>query len=111
MRAGHPPALLRLPGGEVTELAGGGTPPLGLFDDFESRSHSVEVPPGSLLLLYTDGLIERRDEDLEAGLARLKDLLRRAPAGAEECLQWLAAEVIADEIPDDVAMLAMATAD
>jgi serine phosphatase RsbU (regulator of sigma subunit) len=109
VRAGHPPALLRLPGGEVTELAGGGTPPLGVFDDFEGSSHSVEVPPGSLLLLYTDGLIERRDEDLEAGLARLRDLLRRAPAGAEECLQWLSAEVSAGEIPDDVAMLAMAT--
>jgi serine phosphatase RsbU (regulator of sigma subunit) len=110
VRAGHPPALLRLPGGDVTELSGGGTPPLGVFDDFEGRSHSVEVPRGSLLLLYTDGLIERRGEDLTAGLARLRDLLARAPAGAEECLQWLAAEVSAEEIPDDVAMLAMAIA-
>ena len=110
VRAGHPPALLRLPGGEVTELAGAGTPPLGVFDDFQGHSHPAELPPGSLLLLYTDGLIERRGEDLDAGLARLKGLLARAPAGAEECLQWLASEVSADEIPDDVAMLAVATA-
>jgi len=109
VRAGHPPALLRLPGGEVTELAGAGTPPLGVFDDFQGHSHPAELPPGSLLLLYTDGLIERRGEDLDAGLARLKGLLARAPAGAEECLQWLASEVSADEIPDDVAMLAVAT--
>ena len=68
------------------------------------------MPFGSLLLLYTDGLIERRGEDLDAGLARLKGLFARAPAEAEECLQWLTSEVSADEIPDDVAMLAVATA-
>ena len=109
VRAGHPPALLRLPGGEVTELAGDGSPPLGVFDEVEFRSRPVEVPPGSLLLLYTDGLIERRGEDLSVGLDRLKELLRRAPAGASACVDWLAAEVSADQIPDDVAILAMAT--
>jgi PAS domain S-box-containing protein len=109
VRAGHPPALLRLADGTVTELAGDGSPPLGVFDEVDIRSCTVEVPPGSLLLLYTDGLIERRGEDLGVGLDRLKDLLAEAPDGAAECVQWLSAKVSADQIPDDVAILAMAT--
>ena len=52
---------------------------MGIFDEFDCRPHSVEVPSGSLLLLYTDGLIERRGESLEVGLERLKELLARAP--------------------------------
>lgn len=109
VRAGHPPALLRLTDGRVRELSGGGTPPVGIFEQLDCRSHSVEVPPGSLLLLYTDGLIERRGESLEVGLERLKHLFAQAPDDPELCLQSLAGELGADAIPDDVAMLAMAT--
>lgn len=109
VRAGHPPALLRLPDGRVQELSGGGTPPVGVFEQLDCRSHSVEVPPGSLLLLYTDGLIERRGESLEVGLERLKQLFARAPDDPELCLQSLAGDLGADAIPDDVAMLAVAT--
>ncbi len=109
VRAGHPPGLLRLSDGEVIELGGGGTPPLGILEQMEYRSHAVQVPPGSLLLLYTDGLIERRDDDLANGLARLKWSLARGPEGAAECLDQLAEEFSAEAVPDDVAMLAMAT--
>ncbi|MGH2986142.1 MAG: SpoIIE family protein phosphatase, partial [Solirubrobacterales bacterium] len=109
VRAGHPPALLRLPDGQVRELSGRGTPPVGIFERLDCRSHSIEVPPGSLLLLYTDGLIERRGESLELGLERLKHLFAQAPDDPELCLQSLAGDLGADVIPDDVAMLAMAT--
>jgi PAS domain S-box-containing protein len=109
VRAGHPPALLRRPDGRVQELSGRGTPPVGIFERLDCRSHSIEVPPGSLLLLYTDGLIERRGEGLEVGLERLKRLFARAPADPELCLESLAGELGADMVPDDVAMLAMAT--
>jgi PAS domain S-box-containing protein len=109
VRAGHPPALLRLPDGRVQELAGRGTPPVGIFERLECRSHSIEVPPGSLLLLYTDGLIERRGESVEDGLKRLKRLFGRGPADPECCLQSLASDLGTDGTPDDVAMLAMAT--
>jgi serine phosphatase RsbU (regulator of sigma subunit) len=109
VRAGHPPALLRLPDGRVQELSGSGTPPVGIFDQLHCRSHSVEVPPGSMLLLYTDGLIERRGESLEVGLERLKQLFAKAPDDPELCLQSLAGDLGADAIPDDVAMLAVAT--
>jgi GAF domain-containing protein len=109
VRAGHPPALLRRPDGEVVALAGGGTPPVGIFDEFDCCSHPAEVPAGSLLLLYTDGLIERRGESLEVGLERLKELFARAPEDPSRCLETLAEDLGADLIPDDVAMLAIAT--
>jgi PAS domain S-box-containing protein len=108
VRAGHPPALLRLPSGEVVQLDGDGTPPLGILPDAGCVEHEVAIPPGSLLLLFTDGLIERRDEDLIVGLARVAEALASAPADAEGALAELAA-AFRDELPgDDVAMLAMA---
>jgi PAS domain S-box-containing protein len=107
VRAGHPPALLRLPGGEVRALGGTGTPPLGILEDADYSVHSLQIPPGSLLLLYTDGLIERRDEPFEKGVDSLKAALARAPEDAEGCLDALMEEFRAAETPDDVAMLAM----
>jgi PAS domain S-box-containing protein len=110
VRAGHPPALLRLADGTVNSLDGAGTPPLGILEGVAYRSHGVDLPPGSLLLLYTDGLIERRGETVEAGLERLKRAFAAAPQDAEACLAHLAEAFSTDAVPDDVAMLAMATA-
>jgi PAS domain S-box-containing protein len=108
VRAGHLPALVRAPGGEVSELDGGGTPPLGVLDPIEYHAHSAKLEPGSLVLLYTDGLVERRNESLTGTLDRLKNLFARAPDEPEECLDWLRREFGVDEAPpDDVAMLAM----
>jgi serine phosphatase RsbU (regulator of sigma subunit) len=109
VRAGHPPALLRTPTGEIHELAGPGTPPLGILSDAKCHQHEIEVPEGSLILLYTDGLIERRDVDLAAGLARLKRALAKAPSDPSGCLDWLEADLRAADVEDDVAMLAMKT--
>jgi PAS domain S-box-containing protein len=107
VRAGHPPGLIRLPTGEVERLGGEGTPPLGAFDELEYPVHRVDVRPGSLLLLYTDGLIERSDRDFDVELGRLCDALAEAPGGAADCLAWLADRFRAGSVPDDVAMLAM----
>ena len=77
VRAGHPPALVRGPGGEVYELdEGGGSPPLGLMLERSRPSASQELEPGSMVLLYTDGLIERRGEVIDVGVERLKDAFR-----------------------------------
>jgi serine phosphatase RsbU (regulator of sigma subunit) len=110
VRAGHPPALLRLSDGSISDLDGRGTAPLGILDDAEFRPHEVAIPRGSLLLLYTDGLIERRGEDLGAGLERLREVFSRAPAAPGRCLEQIAEEYRSEEIPDDVAMLAISTA-
>ncbi len=111
VRAGHPPAMLRLPDGSVSELRGRGGPPLGILPDIEFAVHRVEVPPGSLLLLYTDGLIERRGEDLDEALARLREAVSGCTAGAARCLDALARAYGTDRVPDDVAMLAMAVSE
>jgi serine phosphatase RsbU (regulator of sigma subunit) len=108
VRAGHLPGLLRLPDGEVQELAGTGTPPLGIFEQIDYQAHAVAVPADSLLLLYTDGLIERRDGDLRTAMRRLEEVFAAGPDTAEECLANLRAEFQADEVPDDVAILVMA---
>jgi PAS domain S-box-containing protein len=110
VRAGHPPALLRLPDGSVEELRGGGSPPVGILADVEFSVHRADVPPGSMLLLYTDGLIERRGDDLNSALEKLKVRFAAGPDGAQACLEQLADEYGADQVPDDVAMLAMAVA-
>ena len=83
VRAGHPPAIARLPDGTISELRGEGGPPLGMLETVECPENTAALPPGSLLLLYTDGLIERRESDLEAGLERLKRALEEAPLDAE----------------------------
>jgi serine phosphatase RsbU (regulator of sigma subunit)/anti-sigma regulatory factor (Ser/Thr protein kinase) len=74
--AGHPPGYVIGPGGELTELRAKG-PPLGVTRGATWSSETVEIEDGSTLVLYTDGLIERRDETLDVGFARLQDVLRR----------------------------------
>jgi serine phosphatase RsbU (regulator of sigma subunit) len=108
VRAGHPPAMLRLPDNRVEQLGGTGTPPVGILPDIDFTVHRVEIPPGSLLLLYTDGLIERRGDDLFDSLERLRASVGRCTGTAAACLDELAREYEADRVPDDVAMLAMA---
>lgn len=110
VRAGHPPALLRLPDGRVEELRGGAAPPLGILDGVRFAAARTNIPPGSLVLLYTDGLIERRGDDLASALERLKRALAEAPVEPTACLERLAGEYETQEVPDDVAMLAMAVA-
>jgi integral membrane sensor domain MASE1 len=73
--AGHPPPLL------VTDhhaqfLTGGRSRPLTAADEPRSEA-TVDIPPGSMLLWYSDGLVERRDADLDAGLDRLASVASR----------------------------------
>ncbi|MGY1783807.1 SpoIIE family protein phosphatase [Geodermatophilus sp. SYSU D00698] len=67
--AGHPPPLL-VTGRQARYLTGGRSRPLSAAAGPRAEDE-VEVPPGSTLLWYSDGLVERRDADLDAGLARL----------------------------------------
>ncbi|WP_083959177.1 SpoIIE family protein phosphatase [Herbidospora mongoliensis] len=106
--AGHPPPAIVSPSGEVTfpELPAG-TPigvGLGTF-----RSHDLPLPAGTLLALYTDGLIETRQADLDAGMARLAEALTRAAPGSAT-LDSVCTAVIGDLVgdapaEDDVALL------
>ncbi|HEV2636473.1 MAG TPA: PP2C family protein-serine/threonine phosphatase [Actinocrinis sp.] len=69
--------------------------------------HTQSLPPGSIVLLYTDGLIERRGEDLALGMARLR---RHAAALAREPLETFCDELLsglAATSTDDVALIAV----
>jgi serine phosphatase RsbU (regulator of sigma subunit) len=74
LSAGHPWALLRRADGTVEALDGGRQPLIGTRLQPTALA-STELEPGALLLAYTDGLVERRDEPLNAGMDRLADRL------------------------------------
>ncbi|MEU9379087.1 SpoIIE family protein phosphatase [Streptomyces sp. NPDC048255] len=103
-RAGHPPPAVVGPDGRITFLGGPPGTPLGTGGrDFPAQE--VRLPPGSLLVLYTDGLIEARDRDLDQGM----DQLAQALGGAEQPLDALCDGILERLLPyapqDDVAVL------
>jgi serine/threonine-protein kinase RsbW len=70
--AGHPPPLLAEPGGRPRYLWEGRSPPVGLRPGTAERTEGrLTLPPASRLLLYTDGLVERRGESIDVSLERL----------------------------------------
>ncbi|MGW9043424.1 SpoIIE family protein phosphatase [Streptomyces lydicus] len=103
-RAAHPPPVVATPDGfaALADIPAG--PPLGLGGlPFETAE--LDVPEGTLLALYTDGLIESPDHDIDTQLARLCDVLTTTG----RTLQELASATIDDLLPDlprdDVALL------
>jgi serine phosphatase RsbU (regulator of sigma subunit)/anti-sigma regulatory factor (Ser/Thr protein kinase) len=106
--AGHPPPLLALPDGTVEYLEGARSLPLGVGADVEYRQDVFQLEPGALVVLYTDGLVERRDSSLDDGLARLREAVRRAPREPEQLVDAVIAECLGDQDrADDVAVLAV----
>ena len=107
--AGHPPPVLVGAGGRAS-LVGTGPADLMLGVDATSRrsDNRTEIAPGSTLLLYTDGLVERRGEDLDAGLDRLQGAARRHHRlPVAEFLDAVLADLVPDRLDDDVALLAV----
>lgn len=112
--AGHPPPLLVDSHGEARYMydeAPG--PPLGLLTlTDQSPAIGLELEPGSTILIYTDGLVERRGESLTSGLSRLHEaaarLIPAAPRGQlPEICERIAQECApVDSTDDDVALLA-----
>lgn len=82
-RAGHPPPMLRLPGGRVVRLDGSLRTPVGLPGLGPVPDAALHVPDGAVLVLYTDGLVERRDRALADGLAALEATLSGIPDGTD----------------------------
>ncbi|MFB7496228.1 SpoIIE family protein phosphatase [Streptomyces sp. NPDC056161] len=106
-RAGHPPPLLRRPDGRVRVLDLAGGPLLGIDATATYPRTEVGLTRGSLLALYTDGLIEAPGVDIEDALADLSGLLA---AAGDQPLELLADEVVrhcvaSHERADDVAVL------
>jgi PAS domain S-box-containing protein len=104
--AGHLPPLLLHQDGRAELLQRTTNLPLGLRVHDERHDHTQEIPPGATVLLYTDGLVERRGESLHVGLERLRTTAERlADLGLEELCDRLIVELAA-EGEDDVALLA-----
>src|SRR5207253_2298468 len=104
--AGHPPPLIVRPDGTTEFLEGGLSTPLGVAANGRRSSTGVRLEPGSLVLLYTDGLVERRDESIAAGMARLAAAARSAGREPERFCDTVVAEMLGTEGPaDDVALL------
>ena len=68
--AGHPPALV-IGNGDTRYLDGGLAPPLGVVAHWDYAEATQDLRPGATLLLYTDGLVERRTLSIQEGLDRL----------------------------------------
>ncbi len=109
--AGHPYALLSAPDTGVAVLDGAQGPMLGGRSDARYATGRTTVAPGATLLLYTDGLVERRGENLDDGLARLVGCLTDEPAlpGAAAGLVQRAVDVClgGQDLDDDVCVLAL----
>ncbi|MBQ0826289.1 SpoIIE family protein phosphatase [Streptomyces sp. RG38] len=110
-RAGHPPPLLRDPDGRVRVLDLAGGPLLGVTASATYPRTEVELAPGCLLALYTDGLVESPGVDLEDALA---DLGRRLGEVGHLPLDEVADRLVqeyadADERSDDIALLLLRT--
>ncbi|GHE14524.1 PP2C family protein-serine/threonine phosphatase [Klenkia taihuensis] len=109
--AGHPPVLVRLPGGDVEPLGGAHDLLLGAAPDARRRTEERELPAGSQLLLYTDGLVEQpehpgdRARDLDLGIARLVAQVQALPVGAPPADVLAAAVELVTGRLDDTAVL------
>jgi serine phosphatase RsbU (regulator of sigma subunit) len=99
--AGHPPALVLAADGAVGWLQGAQAAPLGVPGGGPVQEASATLQPGSLLLLYTDGLVERRGESLDESLRRLELAMRPLGGGLADRCDLLLAELVADRAADD----------
>jgi signal transduction histidine kinase/serine phosphatase RsbU (regulator of sigma subunit) len=102
--AGHPPALVRDPDGTVRQLTGALAAPLGFLSARRGPEAETELAPGAALVLYTDGLVERRGLSIDVGIDALGRALRAA--GGEPTASGLLGALGAEGgLHDDVAVL------
>lgn len=105
--AGHLPALLVAPQSEPMLLSDAQSVPIAVHSNSSRRQASAVLTPGSTLMLYTDGLVERRDASIDDGIARVADVVvdgmnLTVDAVADAALAVMAP---ADGYDDDVAIV------
>lgn len=104
-RAGHPFPMLREPDGRVRALRSLSDPPLGVRRDHEYVEDHTDVVVGATLVLYSDGLIERRAENIDTSTERLMTELAVAPAEPTLLVRHLLDRLPAAPSTDDAAVL------
>jgi phosphoserine phosphatase RsbU/P len=102
--AGHLPPVLAAPGrgAELAEMAGDLL--IGADSSARRRTASIQIPPGALLCLYTDGLVERRDRPLDDGFRELCQAITAGPPDPA-CAKVMNALVRNGPAADDIALL------
>jgi anti-sigma regulatory factor (Ser/Thr protein kinase) len=105
--AGHPPPLLRAPDGSVSLLDEGRSLPVGAAPDASYSEADLRVESGSTIVLYTDGLVERRGESIDVGISRLVAIVEHSTTPVDELADSIVEELEFAEHTDDVALVAV----
>ena len=104
--AGHPPPLVRRADGTIERITEGLSHPLGVTMAHRHTEAAVVLELGEALLLYTDGLVERRGEVIDVGIERLAERLAVGFTSAEEACERIVEE-LGQNLADDAALLAV----
>ena len=102
--AGHLPPIVATPGGGCRLVEGEENPPLGV-GPFNMTQHEVSLTSNARVVLYTDGLVERRGEDLDLGIKTLAEHVADLTGPVDGVPEELAAAMLPDGPDDDVAIL------
>jgi serine phosphatase RsbU (regulator of sigma subunit)/anti-sigma regulatory factor (Ser/Thr protein kinase) len=106
--AGHPPPLIVDDKREACFVEGGLGPPLGAVVSPTFTNVTVQLPPGSTLFTYTDGLVEDRSTPLSVGLSLMEALVASGPKDLEDLCDYVMASALAGRSGgDDAALLAL----
>jgi serine phosphatase RsbU (regulator of sigma subunit)/anti-sigma regulatory factor (Ser/Thr protein kinase) len=107
VRAGHMPAIAVAPGGDVTLMHGRGGLPLGVEATASWGEDTMHLPSGTLLAVFTDGLVETTEQSFDEGVAALAALLAAHRTEDVEVLADLALATLREEAGhrDDVALV------
>jgi PAS domain S-box-containing protein len=99
--AGHPPPVLIGSDGEPVYLDDVRSAPLGALEDATFDEAEIELGPGATVVLYTDGLVERRGQSLDEGFSRLRDALRTGEPDPEALCEAILGGTLGAATSDD----------
>jgi serine phosphatase RsbU (regulator of sigma subunit)/anti-sigma regulatory factor (Ser/Thr protein kinase) len=106
--AGHPPPVIAYPDGRVGLLEHARGLPLGTGIPSKYRQETLELPAGTVIVMYTDGLVERRGHSIDDGLRDLQVAVLDAPKDPDRLLEHVLDHVVGTgERGDDIALLAV----